>query len=405
MKRLLLFLSLATWILSPVFILYAAQEEGGVEATIVQRAKLRDGPGTDWYILGYVEAGTVMRLDARAPFVDALWVRGITADGRVGWVFGDLIEAPADQLAALPTKWADDPFLLTAPQPAATPPAEISAAEVPIDEAAETPAPQPAVSSSGVVSGISDTARTIFERGQQLGNRANVFSKVGDSITYSRYFLFPIGWGTYNLHGYSGLQDVINFFSSESARDGNNSFANSSLAAYNGLTTQGLLDPSVAWPAVCQQGETPLECEYRLVKPSVALIMIGTNDLVGVPEATYRSNLERIVQISIDRGVIPVLSLLPVRAGQEDRVPGFNAIIESVASNYGVPLWNYAGAMAGLYQQGINDGIHPSYPPGSSENDYAAAADFNGENLKYGYTVRNLTALQVLDAIWRQVID
>lgn len=46
------------------------------------------------------------------------------------------------------------------------------------------------------------------------------------------------------------------------------------------------------------------------------------------------------------------------------------------------------------------DGIHPS-APGLAPDDYGAAADLSPENLTYGYTVRNLTALQALDAVWR----
>jgi len=40
-----------------------------------------------------------------------------------------------------------------------------------------------------------------------------------------------------------------------------------------------------------------------------------------------------------------------------------------------------------------SDGVHPSAAPNS--------ADFTPENLQYGMTVRNLTALQALDAVWR----
>jgi hypothetical protein len=43
------------------------------------------------------------------------------------------------------------------------------------------------------------------------------------------------------------------------------------------------------------------------------------------------------------------------------------------------------------------DGVHPSWAPN--------AADFTPENLQYGSTVRNLTALMVLDALWRQVMN
>jgi hypothetical protein len=42
--------------------------------------------------------------------------------------------------------------------------------------------------------------------------------------------------------------------------------------------------------------------------------------------------------------------------------------------------------------------VHPSSPPNGN------AADFSAENLQYGYTVRNLGALHILDILWREVI-
>jgi hypothetical protein len=57
--------------------------------------------------------------------------------------------------------------------------------------------------------------------------------------------------------------------------------------------------------------------------------------------------------------------------------------------------------MAGLPRGGLSDdGLHPSASPAG----YQGAADFNGDNLQYGYVMRNLTMLQVLDTVWRQVI-
>ena len=358
-----------------------------MQVIVTTRAKLRDGPGTDWAILGYVEAGEVFRIDGRAPY-EYLWVRGITTDGRIGWIFGDLISAPADALNALPTVWVDDPFTLSPPVAAVS---------------SDGSAPSSTINTA-VISGITQTARQIYQHGRELGNRRDVFSKVGDSITASPYFLFPIGWGTYNLRGYSNLQSVVNFFSAESARDNNNSFSNPSLAAYNGITTTGILDPNNAWTQVCQSGETPLECEYRLVRPSIALIMLGTNDVTSLSPDDFRNNLSRIVQITIDRGIIPVLSLIPIRQGYENSIPTFNQIIADIAHNADIPLWNFPAALTGLDNNGLGDGIHPSEPPGSSSDDYSAATDFTAQNLRYGYTVRNLTALQVLDAIWRRVI-
>jgi hypothetical protein len=45
------------------------------------------------------------------------------------------------------------------------------------------------------------------------------------------------------------------------------------------------------------------------------------------------------------------------------------------------------------------DGVHPSIPPDNNP------ANFSDDNLRYGYTMRNFTALQALDAIWRQVLS
>jgi hypothetical protein len=392
MRRLLILLQLLIFLGLAFTLTYAhptAQSSVGVEAVVTKRARLRAGPGTEWAVLRVVQPGDPFRIDGKASLADGtFWVRGITSDSRIGWIFGDLISVPADQLAALPAVWVDAPFTLSPPAAVVSPGSASGSASV----------------NSAVISGITTHARQIFQQGQSLGNRANVFSKVGDSITASPYFLYPIGQGFYNLRDYSSLQRVVDFFRSGDARDGNNSFANPSLAAYNGITTAGILDPNNAWTQVCSSGETPLECEYRLVRPSIALIMVGTNDVASLSPDDYRNNLSRIVQISIDRGIIPVLSLIPVRGGYEASIPTFNQIIADVAAGYDIPLWNFPALLAGLDNNGLTDGIHPSAPPGIAPDDFTAAADFTPENLRYGYTVRNLTALQVLDAIWRRAL-
>jgi lysophospholipase L1-like esterase len=363
------------------------QETITIESTVTKRAKLRVGPGTEWTTLGYAEVGESVRLDGRAPFTN-IWVRATTSDGRIGWIFGELIATPAIELENLPVVWDGTP--ISAPPPTPAP--------------ADAPPDSQNLPNYDVVSNINNHAHEIFAQGQSLGNRPDVFSKVGDSITVSPYFLYSIGAGAYNLRGYNELQATVNYFAATNARDGNNSFANSSLAAYNGITTAGILDPNNAWTQVCQPGETPLECEYRVVKPAVALIMLGTNDVASIPLDVYRDNLSRIVQITVDRGIIPVLSLIPTRDGYENTIPAYNQVIADTASAFNVPLWNFGGVLHGLENNGLSDGIHPSSPPGNSPDDFAAAADFTADNLRYGYTVRNLTALQVLNAVWRRAI-
>lgn len=330
--------------------------------------RLRAGPGLGAEVLDNLDALTPLRIIGRTA--DNTWMQVITPDNQTGWVGSAYLSVFID------------------------------VNNVPVTgEVIQPPTPQTPGGVS-VVSGITSNARRIFERGQQMGNRRDVFSKVGDSITVATFVLYPIGWGTYNLQAYQYLQPAINFFSVTNARNGN-SFANISLSADNGWSTEDILNPGRAQGGICQGGETPLECEYRVVRPAVALIMAGTNDLPVTPLDRYAANLQRIVQISIDRGIIPVVSTIPNRAGFD--VTPFNQTIIQIARANDIPLWDYWTAMQGLPNTGLSgDGVHPSYP---SETDFSLSANFTGENLQYGYVMRNLTALQVLDALWRQVLS
>lgn len=246
---------------------------------------------------------------------------------------------------------------------------------------------------------IASRIQSIYAAGQTLGNRTDVFSKVGDSITVSFYFLQPIGEGLYHLGEYDELQPVIDRFSATNAREGN-SFRNPSLAAGVGWAAWTALDPSFSDLAHCLPGEIPLTCEYRLTRPAIALIMFGTNDVIYRSSQQYRRDLLDIVQISADMGVIPILGTIPNVPGYEMQVREFNGVLVEITTAENLPLWDYGDAMDGLPNHGLGwDNLHPSAPP----EGYQAAADFRPPNLQYGYVMRNLTALQMLDRVWRRL--
>jgi uncharacterized protein YgiM (DUF1202 family) len=332
---------------------------------------LRTAPTTRGGIITQLPNRTALTLLARTA--DRVWLKVQTNDGLTGWVSASYVQTSVD----IPTLAVD---------------------ASPVNIVANTGTTSSAtVTSTNVISGIGATTQAIFRAGQSVGNRADVFSKVGDSITQSSDFLDPLGRGTYNLGGYGALQSVIDFYLQSDL----NSFTKVSQAAGAGWTTATVLDPKSADSSVCQSGETPLDCEYRLTRPAVALIMFGSNDVRFLDSATYAYNLQRIVDVTKDAGVIPVVSTIPTVVGYEAQVTQFNGIVREIAGNNAIPLWDYATAMAGLPNSGLSgDGLHPSTSP----NGYAGAADFNGENLQAGYVIRNLTALQVLDALYRQVL-
>jgi uncharacterized protein YgiM (DUF1202 family) len=346
--------------------------------------RLRDAPGTASNVIDHLGADTQLAILGRTS--ENQWLQVQTSDGAVGWVAAlhitviiALENIPVTGVVLIPVA---SPTRPPAPAPAHILPEEWRT----------------------VITGVSDNVRQIFLRGQTMGNRANVFSKVGDSITVAWEMYTPIGRGTQQLAQYRVLQPVIDYFSTETARDGN-SFANVSLAADNGWTTASVLNPELAnypviWDPQCQPGEVPLTCEYRVVKPAIALIMLGTNDVAEMPVETYRANLEQIVQITVDRGTIPVLSTIPNRPGYD--VAPYNQMIRSIAAAYDIPLWDYWQVMVNAPNSGISpDNIHPSLAPGGPD----ASVNFDVVNLGYGYTLRNLTALMVLDVVWREVIQ
>ncbi len=344
--------------------------------------RLFDQPGPATWILGNLPASAAVTIIGRTE--DGSWLQVVSADGASGWVPGEAID----------TSIALDSLAITG---------EVVLPPTPLPQTAQAVAESSAPPPSSYVSGITNTARQVFQLGQMRGNRAGVFSKVGDSITVATYVLYPFGWDAYDLRQYSAYEAVIDFFSAEDARGGRNSFANISLAADNGWSTTSVLSPASADRSACNPGESPLTCEYRLVRPSVALIMLGTNDVGLMTPQEYAVNLSRIVRISLDMGVIPCLTTIPNRTGYELVVDQFNQIIRDTARQFDVPLVDYFAAMQALPNQGLSsDGVHPSWPPG---DDFNASAHFTPANLNYGYTIRNLTALQALDAIWRQVMN
>jgi hypothetical protein len=245
---------------------------------------------------------------------------------------------------------------------------------------------------------IANNIRAIYSVGQAYGNQPGMFSKVGDSITKSIYFLRQIGWRVYDLGQYSYLQPVVDHYSNTWVGV-DNAFTRDSVAADVGWAAWGALEPELADEEVCQPGEKPLECEYRIARPSVALIMFGTNDASYRTPAEFRTDLERIIDLSVSWGVVPVLSTFPNRPDAPDAAAALNQVVRELANERRLPLWDYAAALAPLPDQGLAwDHLHPSAPEETDD-----VARFRADTLQYGYVVRNLTALQILDRVWRTV--
>ncbi len=235
-----------------------------------------------------------------------------------------------------------------------------------------------------IIPTVSPAMHGIFQRGLALGNNPRAFSKVGDCESSPNWFLgdFDLGPRYYDLGEYNYLSGVIQYFAG--------SFARTSLAARPGFSTGSMLNPAWSNPDQCKPKETPLACEYRVHKPSLVFIMLGTNDVYHLD--VFESNLRTIIRFSLDRGVVPILSTKADNLEGDGRV---NAVVARLAREYNLPLWNFWLAVQPLPNGGLQpDGAHITWKPNRFDDPVA---------MTYGWPVRNLTALQTLNAVWEAV--
>ena len=239
---------------------------------------------------------------------------------------------------------------------------------------------------------VSDNARAIYRAGLAAGNNGNAFSKLGDCMTENPYFLGPFGKGQYDLGKYAELKPLIERF-------GSAAFARPSLAAAGGFNVAGPLDATWSDPKICQGGESPLDCEYRLNKPSLVVIMFGTNDVAYTDADTFDFYLRSIIAATIDKNILPMLSTFPTRPENITKSYQLNQIVIRVAQDYDIPIMNLNRTLASLPNSGVNakDTQHLSVPP-DTRTDL-----FDDAHLQYGFPMRNLVTLQAMQAVLNSV--
>lgn len=242
---------------------------------------------------------------------------------------------------------------------------------------------------TATLSRIDANTQAIFKKGQKLGNKRNVFVKIGDCDT-ANYFLYGIDDGLYYLGDYNHLLEAIYFFSG--------SFNHKGVAAQDGFVASSVLNPMWADPTLCQPGETPLACEYRLQKPSVALIMLRTYHYGEDWQDKYYKDMKTIVEYSLKQGVIPVLSTLPRIEAAHEGLYEMNDGIRLLAAQYDVPLWDLWVTTEKLPAWGVDVNAHLTLPPNG------LPTFFVGTNMDYGMVRRNLEALEVLHRIKKETI-
>jgi hypothetical protein len=226
-----------------------------------------------------------------------------------------------------------------------------------------------------VVPLISPHLHDIYIQGLLQGNNPHAFSVIGDCqsapAVFGGLYAQP---DRYNLgEGYEYLQETIDQF------DG--SFDHINVTVQNGLGASTVFSPMWSNPELCLEGETPIECEFRLHRPSIVFINLGTNWIENGGE-THEAYLRQMVEFALARGVIPILS---TKADNFEGDQSINEGIARVAYEYRVPMWNFWRAVQNLPDRGLDP---------NRDGNYLSVQAWNE---------RNFTGLQALDAVWRAV--
>ena len=274
--------------------------------------------------------------------------------------------------------------------PAEKPADLVSAKDATIAAPTSPPTPRPTLGPDDwqqlpvIPTEISQRARDIYQQGLAMGNDPTHFSKLGDCQNITTYFLALYdNPDLYTLgEQYRDLQGTIDYFAGSWSRE--------SKSVKGGFNVASVFNPIFSDKEVCEKNESPLACELRLHKPSIVLISMEEWWNGDVPK--YEIYLRRIVDTVIEHGAVPVL------ATKADNLEGdheINRAIVNLAYEYELPLWNFWLAVQPITAHGLQkDGFHLTH----GINDFTSFAQ-----LKRGWVQRNLTALQVLDAVSREL--
>jgi hypothetical protein len=227
----------------------------------------------------------------------------------------------------------------------------------------------------------------VYQRGLARGRDPDRFSKIGDCQNITTYFLAQFDDpNAYSLgSSYAYLQPTIDHFAGSWSRE--------SIAVHGGMNVAAVQSPF--WdltprPAVCQSGESPLACEIRVYNPSIVLISMEeswSGDIIK-----YDQYMRMIVKYVLSQDVVPILA---TRAEPSNPAISINATVAQIAYDYHLPLWNFWAAANPLPDHGLtSDGFHLTW---------AAPFFTDPQRMENGWPWRNLTALQVIDAVWQGV--
>ncbi|MCS7059786.1 MAG: SGNH/GDSL hydrolase family protein [Anaerolineae bacterium] len=224
---------------------------------------------------------------------------------------------------------------------------------------------------------ITAAQKALYRKAIAAGRDATMFAVIGDCNSQPTAYVGRLAAGLFGYEQYRAYPATVARFT--------RAFARVSLAAAGGFNSAAVLDPTWADPYFCKAGESPLACELRMSKASIAFIELGTGDTHIWRD--FEANFRAVVETTLKSNVLPVLiTKADALEYQQADAPEeyINNVIRKVGAEYGVPVMDFWKATRDLPNYGLLD---------------EGNADFHlGPGGSY---IHLLQTVQVLDQIWR----
>jgi len=218
---------------------------------------------------------------------------------------------------------------------------------------------------------ISEDMRQVYQRGLDNGNDPHAFSVLGDCQSQPDLFM-----GIYDRN--PSFVNSLPFSQRVTVSQFRGSFDRYSPTVKDGTTEGSLL--WMGWndneEGYCAAGESPLDCELRVHRPSITFIHVGTHW-----EARNERYLTTIIKKLIDNGTVPVIVTKADNRELDERI---NKTLIKLSAQYGLPVWNFWESVQDLPNHGMQEG---------------STMYLSDEGLK----IHQLEALQVLDIVWNEL--
>ena len=242
---------------------------------------------------------------------------------------------------------------------------------------------------SPITDSVVNAIATIVARDPDL--HADIFSKIGDSITVAPQFVTCFAGSAADLDSFADeIGSTVEHFKGGRV---------AGVTPYERVSDAASVGKSADWALA--GSPSPLMKEIDTAQPRYAVVMFGSNDVASRTIHLFGTSMLDIVDQLAAAGVVPILSTIPPNdqnATVSALVPRFNAVVRGIAQARQVPLVDLNREMLALPEHGLgSDNLHPNAFSGG-------ACKLTPEGLMFGYNTRNLLTMQALDRA-RSVVE